>query len=85
VDSLLYGDHYRLLADFQSYVDCQSLVNDAYSNPEKWSRMSILNVARTGKFSSDRSIEEYADTIWRVKPVKISILTKEQINAAILQ
>jgi starch phosphorylase len=75
VDSLLYGDSYRLLADYQSYVDCQVRVSDAYREPEHWTRMSILNVARMGKFSSDRSIEKYCREIWQVKPVKISLMT----------
>jgi glycogen phosphorylase len=85
VDSVLHGDHYRLLADFQSYVDSQASVSAAYGEPEKWTRMSILNVARMGKFSSDRSIREYCQDIWRVKPVKISLLNKDQTNADLLQ
>ena len=56
VDSLLTVDAYRLMADFQPYVDCQARVSAAYDEPERWSRMSILNVARMGKFSSDRSV-----------------------------
>ena len=85
VDSLLHGDHYRLLADFRSYVDCQALVGAAYGEREKWTRMSIANVARMGKFSSDRSIREYCQTIWRVEPVKIALLGKDQTNADLLQ
>jgi starch phosphorylase len=85
VDSLLYGDSYRLLADFQSYIDCQSRVSAAYREPEVWTRMSIANVARMGKFSSDRSIHDYCQNIWRVKPVKIALLTTEQANADLLQ
>ena len=80
VDSLLYGDSYRLLADFQSYVDCQAKVSEAYREPERWTRMSIINVARMGKFSSDRSIEKYCREIWKVDPVKISLLTQDQAN-----
>lgn len=75
VDSLLYGDPYRLLADFQSYIDCQAKVSEAYLLPEHWTRMAIVNVARMGKFSSDRSIEKYCSDIWKVKPVKINLLT----------
>jgi starch phosphorylase len=86
VDSLLlHGDYYRLLADFRSYVDCQDAVSAAYAEPEKWTRMAILNVARMGKFSSDRSIREYCEEIWRVKPVKIALLSKDQANADLLQ
>ncbi len=75
VDSLLYGDSYRLLADFQSYIDCQAKVSEAYLDAEHWTRMAILNVARMGKFSSDRSIEKYCNDIWKVKPVKINLLS----------
>jgi glycogen phosphorylase len=85
VDSLLHGDAYRLLADFRSYVDCQARVSAAYRKIEEWTRMSILNVARMGVFSSDRSIREYCHDIWRVKPVKITLLNKDQTNADLLQ
>jgi starch phosphorylase len=85
VDSLLHGDAYRLLADYQSYVDCQARVSAAYREPERWTRMSILNVARMGKFSSDRSIREYCGEIWKVRPVKIALLTPEQANGDLLQ
>jgi starch phosphorylase len=77
VDSLLLGDSYRLLADYQSYVDCQADVSAAYHQTDHWTRMAILNVARMGKFSSDRSIEKYCREIWKVKPVKISLLTSD--------
>jgi len=85
VDSLLHGDNYRLLADFQSYIECQAKVSDAYRDKEKWTRMSILNVARMGKFSSDRSIEKYSREIWKVEPVKIALLTGDQASEGILQ
>jgi len=85
VDSLIYGDSYRLLADFQSYLDCQARVSTTYQQPEVWTRMSITNVARMGRFSSDRSIGEYCSEIWRVKPVKIALLTTDQANADLLQ
>lgn len=67
VDSLLYRDEYMALADFQSYIDCQQQVGATYLDKEKWTTMSILNVARMGKFSSDRSIAEYADKIWNTR------------------
>ena len=82
VNSLLYGDPYRLLADYQAYVDCQAQVGQAYRNPEHWTRMSILNVARMGKFSSDRTIREYCADIWRVQPVKIGLLSQDEVRAA---
>ena len=71
VDSLTNGDHYLLMADFASYLECQQQVDQAYLDPDRWARMSILNVANMGKFSSDRSIKEYADQIWRSSPVPI--------------
>lgn len=67
------GDKYMLLADFQSYLDCQEIVSETYLKPEVWNRMSILNTANLGKFSSDRTIQQYADEIWRVKPVKVEM------------
>ncbi len=73
VNSLLNGDDYMLLADYQSYIDCQDRVSQAYKNPEDWTRMSILNVARMGKFSSDRSIRDYCADIWKTWPVKIQL------------
>jgi glycogen phosphorylase len=68
---LLDHDPYFVLADFAAYVECQSRVADAYRDRDGWSRMSILNAARTGKFSSDRTIREYCHDIWRVQPVPI--------------
>jgi starch phosphorylase len=68
VESLLTRDDYMLLADYQSYVDCQQRVNDAYRDSSAWTRMSILNVARVGRFSSDRSIRDYCRDIWNVAP-----------------
>jgi starch phosphorylase len=73
VSSLLNGDEYMLLADYQSYIDCQDRVSVAYRNQEEWTRMSILNVARMGKFSSDRSIRDYCADIWKTWPVKVQL------------
>ncbi len=69
VDSLMSRDEYLVFADYSSYVECQERVGRAYQDQKNWTRMSILNVARMGKFSSDRSIREYAEKIWKVKPV----------------
>lgn len=67
VYDLLWRDDYMVMADFQSYIDCQAKVSEAYLDKEKWTRMSILNTARSGKFSSDRSIADYARDIWEYK------------------
>ena len=76
VDSLMYSDPYMLLADYQAYADCQAKVAEAYKDQEQWTKMSILNSARMGKFSSDRTIAEYCQEIWDVKPVKIELETE---------
>ena len=73
VGSLLNQDDYMLLADYQSYIDCQDRVAEAYKDQEAWTRMSILNVARIGKFSSDRSIRDYCSDIWKTWPVRIQV------------
>jgi len=73
VDSLLTKDDYMLLADYQSYIDCQDTVSLAYANQEAWTRMSILNVARIWQFSSDRSIRDYCSDIWKTWPVSIEL------------
>jgi starch phosphorylase len=73
IDSLLTFDPYMLFADYQSYVDCQDRVDEAYRDADRWTRMSILNVARIGKFSSDRAIRDYCSEIWKTWPVKIEI------------
>ena len=73
VDSLVEGDPYFLLADYRPYVEAQIAVEKAWRDPERWTLMSILNVARVGKFSSDRAIAEYCRDIWKVKPVPVSL------------
>jgi len=70
-DNLLWHDPFMLMADYPLYMACQDLVADTWKNPLEWNRKAILNVARMGKFSSDRSIHDYCEKIWKVKPFKI--------------
>jgi starch phosphorylase len=69
IDDLLHRDPFFVLADFRAYADCQRRVEAAWRTPAAWTRSSILNTARSGRFSSDRSIREYARTIWNVPSV----------------
>jgi glycogen phosphorylase len=71
VDGLIYRDDFLLLADFDAYLACQERVELAYRDRERWTRMSILNAARCGYFSSDRTIAEYCRDIWQVVPVPV--------------
>jgi starch phosphorylase len=73
VDNLLHHDPFLVLADYAAYVACQEEVSLAYQDPERWARMSILNVARMGAFSSDRSIRDYCRDIWHIEPVPIEL------------
>ncbi|MBN1584098.1 MAG: glycogen/starch/alpha-glucan phosphorylase [Anaerolineae bacterium] len=72
VNALLDHDEYLLLADYASYIACQERVDQVYRDIETWTRMSILNVARCGFFSSDRTISEYNEDIWHVQPLEVS-------------
>jgi starch phosphorylase len=73
IDSLLRTDEYMLMADYHAYVETQEKVSRAYLDQEHWTRMSILNVARIGKFSSDRAVREYCDKIWKISPVHVRV------------
>lgn len=73
VDSLLYHDEFMLLADYSSYIAAQAQVDKVYRNPDLWTRRSILNTARSGFFSSDRTIRQYCQEIWKVTPVPVSL------------
>jgi starch phosphorylase len=71
IDDLLHHDPYMLLADYASYSECQSTVDRTYRDVAAWTRMSILNTAGSGKFSSDRSIREYCNRVWKTRPVPV--------------
>ncbi|HSD59487.1 MAG TPA: glycogen/starch/alpha-glucan family phosphorylase, partial [Burkholderiales bacterium] len=73
VDNLLYSDPFLVLADYAAYVACQEQASATWAEPQRWTRMSILNTARAGKFSSDRAIREYCDRIWNAKPVSVAL------------
>jgi len=72
VENLRYEDPFLVLADFASYCDCQERVDAAAGDEKRWTRISIMNTARSGLFSSDRAIREYAEEIWSIKPASIS-------------
>jgi starch phosphorylase len=73
VENLLQADPFLVLADYADYAACQERVNSAWQDPRRWTRMSIFNTARAGKFSSDRAIGEYCDQIWKIRPVRIAL------------
>ena len=68
LDNLLQSDPFFVLADYADYVACQERVGAAWGDRARWTRMSILNCARSGKFSSDRAIREYCERIWQISP-----------------
>ena len=82
IEGLMDYDYYCLFADYASYIKAQRKIDNMYKDQDKWTKKSILNCARIGKFSSDRSIKEYAEKIWNVKPVKVHIetLSKKEEN-----
>ena len=73
VDSLKYDDNYLVLADFASYVDAQDRLAEAFKDQDKWAKMALTNIANVGKFSSDRTIQQYCDEIWDLKPVHVKV------------
>ncbi|GKW30038.1 glycogen phosphorylase [Pectobacterium brasiliense] len=71
-DSLVnFGDYYQLLADYRSYVDTQDRVDELYEKKDEWARCAVQNIANMGYFSSDRTIGEYAEDIWNIKPIRL--------------
>jgi len=85
IDGLLRSDPYFVVADYASYAACQDRVSQAYGDHEQWARMSILNAASSGRFSSDRTIREYCSDIWKVSPVPIRLLSQDEVKAGFLQ
>lgn len=83
VESLLIRDDYLLLSDYPAYLAAQERVSQVYRDPESWSRRSILTVARMGRFSSDRTIQEYCQDIWQVEPIPIDLSTYQPEGAGL--
>jgi starch phosphorylase len=73
LDYLLESDPFLVLADYQSYIDCQKQVDMLWRNPQEWTRKSIINVAHMGRFSSDRSIRDYCRNVWKVEPMHVKM------------
>jgi len=84
LDNLLHHDPYLVMADYADYARCQSGVNRNCLDSKRWTRMSIFNTARSGKFSSDRSIREYCDDIWKVHPVPVRLISHDDVKPDIL-
>ncbi len=79
VNELMSHDQYMLLADYTSYIECQDRISEAWRDQDQWTRMSILNVARMGKFSSDRSIRDYCRDIWNTEPVSVDDIDHDEV------
>ena len=70
---LQWGDPFFVMADYRAYIDAQDLAGKTYQNPSKWASMAIRNIAGSGKFSSDRTIGEYASDVWKLSPVSVPV------------
>jgi starch phosphorylase len=85
IDGLTWHDPYLVFADFASYAECQNRVDTAYGDANGWARMSVLNAARSGKFSSDRTIREYCADIWKAPSVPVRLLSQEEVKVGFTQ
>jgi len=85
LNNLLHHDPYLVLSDFQSYSECQQEVSAQYADRNQWARKSVLNSARSGLFSSDRTIREYCRDIWQAGPVPIRLLSQEEVTVSFMQ
>ncbi|XP_064621871.1 glycogen phosphorylase, muscle form-like isoform X2 [Lineus longissimus] len=81
-NSLMYHDRFCLLADFDDYIKCQDRVSATYKDPKLWTQMALMNIAASGKFSSDRTIAEYAREIWGVEPTKMKLPAPHEVPGA---
>uniref|UniRef100_A0AAX7UA19 Alpha-1,4 glucan phosphorylase n=1 Tax=Astatotilapia calliptera TaxID=8154 RepID=A0AAX7UA19_ASTCA len=82
-EMLFKYDRFKVFADFEAYVKCQEKVSKLYKNPVEWTKMVIKNIAATGKFSSDRTIKEYATEVWGVEPTNLKIPPPSEPREAI--
>uniref|UniRef100_A0A1D5Q293 Alpha-1,4 glucan phosphorylase n=1 Tax=Macaca mulatta TaxID=9544 RepID=A0A1D5Q293_MACMU len=80
INMLFYHDRFKVFADYEAYVKCQEKVSQLYMNPKAWNTMVLKNIAASGKFSSDRTIKEYAQNIWNVEPSDLKISLSNESN-----